>query len=98
MFFFQKSPKAAGRQSVNQHFPRGMIMIIVISQSKLLQPAGLWIWHTSYGSATPAFHKNFEVVICHSVQQQRDSRFSFLHHNCCCPFIKHDQQKQCLRK
>jgi len=32
-------------------------MIIVISQSKLLQRAGLWIWHTSYGSATPTFHR-----------------------------------------
>jgi len=28
----------------NWHFPRGMIMIIAISQSKLLQRAGLWIW------------------------------------------------------
>jgi len=38
-------------------------MIIVISQSKLLQCAGLWIWHRSYGSAAPTFHKYFEVVI-----------------------------------
>jgi len=45
-----------------------MIMIIVISQSKLLQRAGLWIWHTSYGSATPTFHKYFEVAICRLVQ------------------------------
>jgi len=42
-------------------------MIIVISPSKLLQCAGLWIWHTSYGSATSTFHKYFEVVICHLV-------------------------------
>jgi len=41
-----------------------MIIIIVISQSKLLQRAGLWIWHTSYGSASPTFHKYFEVMIC----------------------------------
>jgi len=47
---------------VNRHFPRDMIMIIVISQSKLLQRAGLWIWqwHTSYGSATPTFDKYFK--------------------------------------
>jgi len=32
-------------------------MMIVISQSQLLQKAGLWMWHTSYGSATPTFHK-----------------------------------------
>jgi len=38
--------------------------MIVISQSKLLQRAGLCIWYTSYGSATPTFHKYFEVVIC----------------------------------
>jgi len=38
-------------------------MIIVISQSKLLQRAGLWIWHISYGSATPTFHKHFEAVL-----------------------------------
>jgi len=38
-------------------------MIIVISQSKLLQSASLWIWHTSYGSATSTFHKYFEAVI-----------------------------------
>jgi len=37
-----------------------MIMIIVISQSKLLQRAGLWIWHPSYGSATPTLHKYFK--------------------------------------
>ena len=43
-------------------------MIIVISQSKLLQRAGLWIWHTSYGTATPTFHKYFDVVICHLVR------------------------------
>jgi len=29
-------------------------MKIVTSQSKLLQRAGLWMWHTSCGSATPA--------------------------------------------
>jgi len=45
-----------------------MIMIIVISQSKMLQHAGLWIWHTSYGSTTPTFHKYFEMVICHLVR------------------------------
>jgi len=45
-----------------------MITIIVISQSKLLQHAGLWIWHTSCGSATPIFHKYFEVVICRLVR------------------------------
>jgi len=39
-------------------------MIIVISQSKLLQRAGSQMWHTTYGSATPAFHKYFEVLIC----------------------------------
>jgi len=38
-------------------------MITAISQFKLMQRAGLWIWHTSYGSATPTFHKYFEVVI-----------------------------------
>jgi len=62
-----------------------------------LQRAGLWIWHTSYGCATPTFHKYFKVVICHLVRQQLDSQFSLLHHNCCCPFIKHDQQK-CLQQ
>jgi len=39
-------------------------MIIVISQSKLLQRADLWIWDTKYGSATPTFQKYFKVVIC----------------------------------
>jgi len=73
-------------------------MIIVISQSKLLHCVGLWIWHTSYRSATPTFYKYFEVVICHLVRLQRSSQFSLLHHNCCCPFIKHDQQKQCLQQ
>jgi len=43
-------------------------MIIVILQSKLLQRVGLWIWRTSCGSATPTFHKYFEVVICHLVR------------------------------
>ena len=43
-------------------------MVIVISQSKLLQRAGLWIRHTSYESATPTFHKYFEVVICRLVR------------------------------
>jgi len=42
-------------------------MIIVISQSKLLQVAtqcvGLWTWHTSYGNATPVFYKYVEAVI-----------------------------------
>jgi len=40
-------------------------MIIVISQYKLLQRAGLWMWHTSYRSTTPtpAFHKYVEAVI-----------------------------------
>jgi len=45
-----------------------MILIIVISQSKLLQYADLWIWHTSYWSTTPTFHKYFEVVICRLVR------------------------------
>jgi len=45
-----------------------MILIIVISQSKLLQRAGLWIWHTSYGSATPTFHEYIEAMICRSVR------------------------------
>jgi len=40
-----------------------MLMIIVISQSKLLQCTGLWTWHTSYGSDTLAFHKYVEVMI-----------------------------------
>jgi len=43
-------------------------MIIMISQSKLLQRTGLWIWHTSYGSATLTIHKYFEVVICRLVR------------------------------
>jgi len=38
-------------------------MIFVISQSKLLQRAGLWIWHTSYGSTTLAFHRYIDQVI-----------------------------------
>jgi len=38
-------------------------MIIVISQSKMLQRAGLWMWLTSYGSATPTFHKIVKMVI-----------------------------------
>jgi len=68
-------------------------MIIVISQSKLLQRAGSYVWHTSYGSATPAFHKYFEyleLVICCLVQQQRASHCSLLQHNCCCTFAKHN--------
>jgi len=40
----------------------------VISQSKLLQRAGLWMWHTSYGRATPTFHKYVQVVICRLVR------------------------------
>jgi len=36
-------------------------MIIAISQSKLMQRADLWMWHTSYRS-TIAFHKYIEVV------------------------------------
>jgi len=40
-----------------------MAIIIVISQSKLLQHAGMWSWHTSYGSAALTFHKYVEVVI-----------------------------------
>jgi len=43
-------------------------MTIVISQSKLLQRAGLWIWHTTFGGATPAFHKYIEAMICRLVQ------------------------------
>jgi len=37
-------------------------MIIVISQSKLLQMWNqhLWMWHTSYGGGTPTFHKLFK--------------------------------------
>jgi len=27
----------------------------------------LWMWHTSYGSATPTFRKYTELVICRSV-------------------------------
>jgi len=40
-------------------------MIIVISQSKLLQMRNqrLWMWHTSYGSTTPTFHKYIEAMI-----------------------------------
>jgi len=38
-------------------------MIIVISQSKLLQCTGLWMWHTSYGSATLAFRKQVKAMI-----------------------------------
>jgi len=45
-----------------------MIMIIVISQSTLLQRAGLWIWHTSYGSATPTFNKYIGAMICRSAR------------------------------
>jgi len=45
---------------VKRHFPQGMIMIIVMSQYKLLQLAVLWMWHTSYGNPTPAFHKYVE--------------------------------------
>jgi len=43
-----------------------MIMIIVISQSKLLQTWNqrLWIWHTSDGSPTP----NIEAMICRSLR------------------------------
>jgi len=32
--------------------------------------------HTSYGSATPTFHKYVEVVIYRLVQQQRGSQYS----------------------
>jgi len=42
---------------LNRHFPRGMIMIIVISQSKMLQTWNqrLWMWHT----ATEALLQHF---------------------------------------
>jgi len=40
----------------------------MISQFKLLQRAGLWLWNTSYGSATPTFHKYAEAVICRLVR------------------------------
>jgi len=43
-------------------------MIIVISQSKLLQRAGSWMWLTCYGSAAPTFHKYIKAMICHSVR------------------------------
>jgi len=45
-------------------------MIIVISQSKLLQTWNqrLWMWNASYGSATPTFHKYIEAMICHLVR------------------------------
>jgi len=56
------------------------------------------VWHTSYGNATPTFHKYIEVVICRLVWLQRNSQYSLLHHNCSCPFVKHNQQKQCLRQ
>jgi len=26
------------------------------------------------------------------------SQCSLLHHNCCCPFVKHDQQNECLQQ
>jgi len=38
-------------------------MMIVILQSKLLQHADLWVWHTSYESTATAFHKDAGVVI-----------------------------------
>jgi len=39
-------------------------MSIVISQSKLLQHAGLRMWlYTSYGNTTPELHKFVEMVI-----------------------------------
>jgi len=46
-----------------------MIMIIVISQSKLLQTWNqpLRMWHTCYGSAATTFHKYFEAMICRLV-------------------------------
>jgi len=40
---------------VNRHFPRGMVMIIVISQSKLLQRAGWWMRHTSSEPSLESF-------------------------------------------
>jgi len=45
----------------NRHFPQG-ILIIVISQSKLLQTWNqcLWMWHTSYGSAPPTLHNTLK--------------------------------------
>jgi len=43
-------------------------MIIVISQSKLLQHTDLWTWHTSHGSVTPAFHKFVEAMILQLVR------------------------------
>jgi len=36
------------------------------------------MWHTSYGNATPAFHKFVEMVICCLVRQQRSSQY-----HCC---------------
>jgi len=47
-----------------------MTLIIVISQSKLLQTWNqrLWMWHTSHGSATQTFHKYIEAMICRSVR------------------------------
>jgi len=50
-----------------------MITIIAISQCKLLQRAGLWMWHTSNGSATPTFHKYIEMVIWQIVQYQHST-------------------------
>jgi len=38
-------------------------MKIVVSQSKRLQHISLWMWYTTYASATSAFHKYVEAVI-----------------------------------
>jgi len=40
-------------------------MIIVISQSKLVQRAGLWMWHTSCGSGTMALLHNHRMRNSH---------------------------------
>jgi len=57
-------------------------MITVISQSKLLQCVGLWIWHTHYGSANPTFHIHLEVVIV--VWSDRSAVVSF---HCCITIV-----------
>jgi len=43
-------------------------MVIVNSQSKLFQYAGLWTWRKSYKSASPVFLNYVEAMISQLVQ------------------------------
>jgi len=54
--------------TLNRHFPRGILIIMISNPLLQTQNQRLWMWHTSYRSAAPTFHKYIEAVICRSVR------------------------------